>query len=74
VSDGGRQWIGSKDWIGATLKTSSVGGRQRIGSKVEHGATSKRSGVGEGNQDMKENFGLFFLQYSVKTSFEFACF
>ena len=30
----GRQRIGSKVRIGATLETSSEGGRQRIGSKV----------------------------------------
>ena len=31
MSEGGRQWLGSKDWIGATLQTSSEGGRQRLG-------------------------------------------
>ena len=34
MSEGGRQCIGSKVWIRATLQTSSEGGRQRFGSKV----------------------------------------
>ena len=34
MSEGGRQWNGSKVWIGATLQTSSKGGRQWFGSKV----------------------------------------
>ena len=39
VSEGGREWLGSKDRIGVTLKTSSEGGRQKIGSNVNFGTT-----------------------------------
>ena len=33
MSEGGRQWIVSKVWIGATLQTFSEGGRQRLGAR-----------------------------------------
>ena len=42
---------GSRDWIGATLQSTSEGGRQKDREQGELGVTWKRAGVWKGNQD-----------------------
>ena len=56
MSEGGRQWNWSKDWIGVTLQSTSDGGRQRFGSKAGTWSDFKEVQCWRGNQEWMINF------------------